>query len=208
MGAIQEISTEKKIRQLLSTIFNRASIEQMVTVEYLNEEVLSLVERIQQIYYEQILAGDFSVDSLIDCLQVKDEEVLHQIAEILILENSALKFYDYTREEAYEDMVDQIINDLVIDYEIEIFSAYPAISKDNIPSIITWALDSSKAAYYVMDPPPGSFREYCREMVVEMYYNDAQNILFEECGIRDNFDDSVVTMVRKPLNKTIALEGK
>ena len=200
------ISCEQKIMQLISTIFNRSSVEQMVSIEYFDNEILSLVEQIQQIYREQVLKNDFSVDSLIDCLQTKDEEVLHEIAEIILSRNEEIQARGYAHT-AYEDMIDEVVNDLVIDYEVEIFSVYPAFSKENIPSVIAWALDSAKDSYYVVDPPPGSFRAYCNEMSTEIYYNDAQNVLIEELCVADKLDNSHVLMVRKPLPKVVALEG-
>lgn len=206
MDELQVISYEQKIMQLISTIFNRSSVEQMVSVEYFDEEIFNLIERIQKIYREQVSKNDFGIDSLIDCLQTKDEEVLHEIAEMVISKNSEIKSHGYTQT-AYEDMIDEIVNDLVIDYEVEIFSVYPAFSKENIPSVITWALDSAKDAYHVVDPPPGSFRAYCNEMSTEIYYNDAQNVLIEELGVTDRLDNSPVLMVRKPLKKVVALEG-
>lgn len=206
MDELQVISYEQKIMQLISTIFNRSSVEQMVSVEYFDEEIFNLIERIQKIYREQVSKNDFGIDSLIDCLQTKDEEVLYEIAEMVISKNSEIKSHGYTQT-AYEDMIDEIVNDLVIDYEVEIFSVYPAFSKENIPSVITWALDSAKDAYHVVDPPPGSFRAYCNEMSTEIYYNDAQNVLIEELGVTDKLDNSPVLMVRKPLKKVVALEG-
>ena len=207
MNELQVVSQEQKMMQMLSTIFNRGYVERCISVEYFDDEILSLVERIQQIYGEFVRKNDFSIDSLLDCLQTKDEEVLHEIAEMLASRSADAGSYDYPKE-SYDDMIEELINDLIVDYEVEIFSVYPAFSKDNIPSIITWALDSMKIAYYVIDPPPGSFRAYCREMIAEVYYNDAQNILIEELSVTDKCDDSTVFFVRRLAEKMVELEGK
>ena len=206
MNELQVVSYEQKIMQMLSTIFNRSSVEQMMSVEYLNDEMLDLIERVQEIYSNQVREGDFSVDSLIDCLQTKDEEVLHEIAEMILSRGEEINSHERTKE-AYDDMIEELVNDLIIDYEVEIFTVYPAFSKENIPSLITWSLDSAKDAYYVIDPPPGSFRAYCKEIATEVYYNDAQNVLIEELGVTDKHDDSLVLFVRRLAEKVVELKG-
>lgn len=208
MNELQVVTPEDRVKQLMSTIFNRGAIEQKVSIEYYTDEVIALSERLQQIYQKQIEKGEFDVDVLIDTLQSMDEEVLYKIAEIYASNMDSLKFYSYVKDESYSDMIDEIVRDIMIDEEIALFSAFPPMSKNNISYLITWSLDCMKAAYYIAYPPPGSFQEYCREIACEVYYNDAQNILIDECAILDNFDDSVLNIVRKPKEKPVVLEAK
>ena len=209
MNELQVVSSEDRVCALNKTIFSRAYVEQMISMECFSDEIWALIEKTQEIYFEQISKGEFSVDELIDTLQSKDEEVLYQIADIIISDSELSAFYlaNY-KDESREDIIDVITTDYMIDEDISLFSAYPAFSKSNISYLITYSLDSAKVAYYVVDPPPGSFQEYCKEMACDVYYNDAQNMLIEELGAFDRLDDSPIFLVRKLREKTIVLEAK
>ena len=206
MNELKALTPQERVEQLIQSTFNRSIVDKMIQLEECDLNTLSLVEKVQEFYLKLVNDGDFDIHSIVDVLQCKDEEALHAAAEIIINSAELYRFYEHNDRGSYEDTLDSIEYELMINEDIALFHNYPIISKAYIPNIILYALDSMKASYYVLDPPPGSYQAYCGELVCEVYYNDAQNLLIDECKISDGFDDSHVVFVRKP-KKYVRLEA-
>ena len=93
MNELQVTTLRDRIDALLRKVFNRSYVEQMITTEHFDDEILSLIERVQEIYEAQVGTGSFSVDELQDTLESKDEEVLCEIANIIMSDGEAFEFY-------------------------------------------------------------------------------------------------------------------
>lgn len=200
MSELKIQTWEDVIRAKLAKIINRTDIQ-------ITQYAKSMIKNF---YHKMIKNGDFCIESLIEHAQSHDEVLLYEIAEETVRMNPDLRYYEKCKEkhgdDTYDDILDEIMNGYIMDYGIMLCLAYPPHSKSTIPYEFSYILDKISGSYYVMYPPIGSFQEYVGHIKLQIWYNDAQNSLCEECAVIDRDDDSVVTVVRPILEKIEYIE--
>ena len=61
MNELQVVSSEDRVCALNKTIFSRAYVEQMISMECFSDEIWALIEKTQEIYFEQISKKIYSL---------------------------------------------------------------------------------------------------------------------------------------------------
>ena len=190
MNSLKILTSDDIIQEKLSKIINRSERE-------LTECV---IQTIIDMYKKMISHGDFCIEALLDSSQSHDECLLYEIAEEKIRTDPELKYYEKCKEKygdnTYDDIIDDIVNEYIIDYNIMLFLGVPPYSKSTIPYEFSFILDKIGASYNVVYPPPGSFEAYIGRIKTNVWYNDAQNSLCEECAVHDQSDNSLVNACR------------
>lgn len=191
MDYLKPVSSMDIISSKLAQVINRTDVA-------LSEYVVKLII---DMYFEMLGHGDFCIESLLEASQSHDETLLYEIAEETIRTNNELKFYEKCKEQygddTYDELIDDIVNEYIMEYGIMLFLAYPPYSKQTIPYEFSGILDKVGGSYYVNYPPAGSFEEYIGHLKLKVWYNDAQNSLCSECAVHDQYDDSLVFVERK-----------
>lgn len=140
------------------------------------DELTHQSDTIYKLYLDRACTWkDFFIENILEDIQDHDENILEEMADIIIKNGLG----DYTDSETYSDIYSKVMSNLSEDYQTYIWIDYPITGLENIPLFVSSELKRRGAYYEIEYPHPGSWQAYRGEPKQTIGYNDCQNILFE-----------------------------
>lgn len=187
----KELSTIKdwhmQVEELSQGLITSAFLE----FEYISgnrDELLIQADIIYKLYLDRVsIWKDFFIENIIEDIQDYDEEILEQMADIVM--NNADIDYSKTSHDTYGDMRADVIRELSETYQTYVWIEFPMTGLDSIPFFVSHELQKRGAYHEILYPAAGSWQAYQGVAKRTIGYNDAQNILFPELIGYDNMWD-------------------
>lgn len=156
------------------------------------------VDKISEIYYDNVARWGFDLSSIICDLEDHDAELLEEAAEIIMNNCSIMA------NGSYEDIKFGVVDELAETYNV--LTIDNSISSvEDIPYILSRELMINKRYYEIEYPPADSYQSYQTEARYKIGYNDCQNILFKDMV---NFEVVYDTITDKTISIPIHIRPK
>lgn len=177
------ISWHEQIQNELDCAILGRRVDELYCENPLSEKLKYHRDTISNMYYKQVMRGDFNIETLLEEVSLHDDVKIDTAIEIFLLNASpsemASCIEDYsrtTRDDVYSVVREMFCNDL----EIWPWIDYPPTSNEDLPLIVRGVLYEIGGYFEFKYPPQGSWEAYNNHYPLLLGHQDSQAVLFPQ----------------------------